>query len=220
MINNKKYKYILFDWDGTLVKTLDIWLGVYKDLCKKYKVDISRLTDLQIVEKSFGTWAKGLSNLGIKEADKVYKEAKSIVDKKVKTVDLYPHVKETLEKLKESGKKMALHTSSTKNMLYPAIVDNDLDRYFEIILTKDDVKNGKPDPEVILKEMDYLKAKPSECLIVGDFDGDIKTGKNAKVDTVLFYPEEHKKFYREKFLLKEKPTYVINDLLELLKVVN
>ena len=178
------------------------------------------LSDLEIVEKSFGTWAKGLSDLGIKEADKVYEEAKLIVDEKVKTVELYQNIKETLDQLVNKGKKLALHTSSTRNMLYPAIVSNDLEKYFRIILTRDDVKNGKPDPEVILKEMDFLNASPSECLIVGDSDGDMKTGKNAGVDTVLFYPESHKKFYRKEFLVNDNPDYVITDLLELVNLVN
>lgn len=216
----KPYKYILFDWDGTLVKTLDIWLNLYKELIKKYNVEASNLTDLEVVEKAFGKWAKGFENLGFTNPQEACDEAWALVDERVNNVDVYPNVKQVLDKLKESNKKLTLHTSSDSNMLYPAILNNDLEKYFEIILTKDDVKKGKPDPEVILKEMTFLNAKPEECLIVGDSEGDIKTGKNADVDTVLFYPESHKRFYREEFLMKESPTYVIHDLLELLEVVN
>jgi HAD superfamily hydrolase (TIGR01509 family) len=216
----KTYNYILFDWDGTLAKTLDIWLETYKFICNKYGVDISNLSDLEIVERSFGLWAKGLSNLGIKNFDKAYEESKEIVDEKVKNVEIYINAEKLLKDLTNRGKKLALHTSSFRNMLYPTISNRNLEKYFSIILTKDDVKNGKPDPEVINKELAFFKIKPEKALIVGDSDSDIKAGNNAGVDTVLFYPEEHKKFYREEFLLKEKPTYVINDLLELLKVVN
>lgn len=217
---DRNYKYILFDWDGTSAKTLDIWLNLYKELSQKYKVDISSLTDLDLVGKAFGKFVKGFENLGFKNPVEACDEAWAMVDERVRNVEIYPNIKEVLEKLKMDGKRMALHTSSNRNMLYPAIINTNLEKYFEIILTKDDVKNGKPDPEVILKEIDFFKAKPDECLIVGDSDGDIKAGNNAGVDTVLFYPESHKKFYREEFLMKEKPTYVIHDLLELLGVVN
>ncbi len=217
---NKSYEYILFDWDGTLARTLDIWLDTYKELCVKYKADISNLTDIEIVEKSFGLWEKGLSNLGIKNAKSVYDEALKMVNEKVKTVNLYPDVKEVLEKLKSKGKRIALHTSSFDNLLYPALSYHNLDNYFEIILTRNDVKNGKPNPEVILKELDYFNADTDEALIVGDSDHDIKTGNNAGVDTVLFYPPENKSFYRKEFLVSKKPDYVISDLHSLIEVVN
>lgn len=124
-----------------------------------------------------------------------------------------------LEELKNRGVKMALHTTSNRNLLYPAINNLDFEKYFEIILTKDDVKNPKPDPEVIEKELEYLGAKKEYCLIVGDSDKDIITGKNAGVDTCLFYPKVNEKFYRKEFLEKDNPTFIIYDLSELLKIV-
>jgi pyrophosphatase PpaX len=203
-----------------LAKTLDIWLNVYKELCRKYEVDISALTDLQIVKKSFGTWAKGLSDLGIKDSENAYKKAVEMVDERVRTVELYPHVKETLDSLKAAGKKIALHTSSSKNLLYPALKHRDLEKYFDVILTKDEVVNGKPDPEVILKEIDILKANKDACLLIGDTNQDIMAGKSAGVDTVMYYPAENEKFYQEETVHREEPEYFIGDLLELGKIVD
>ncbi len=54
---------------------------------------------------------------------------------------------------------------------------------FCIILGGDSTKNRKPDPESLLKAMDYCKALPSETAMVGDSAVDILAGKAAGVTT-------------------------------------
>ena len=217
---NKSYKYILFDWDGTLAKTLDVWLDAYKEICGVYNIDISKFDDREVVEIFFGKQGEGYKKFGVEDVDTAYELVKKIVDDKVANVSSYENSAEVLGQLDLKGIKMALHTTSNRNLLYPAIKNLDFEKYFKIILTKDDVQNPKPDPEVVLKELKFLNAKADETVIVGDSDKDIITGKNAGIDTVLFYPESHKKFYREEFLTKEKPTYIIHNLLDLLEIVH
>lgn len=214
----KKYKYILFDWDGTLAKTLDVWLFAYKEVASSLNIDLSKYSDREVVEIFFGKQGEGYKKFGIENIDEVYEKVKSIVDIKVQNVESYNSVGMVLEELKNRGVKMALHTTSNRNLLYPAITNLDFEKYFEIILTKDDVKNPKPDPEVIEKELEYLGAKKEDCLIVGDSDKDIITGKNSKVDTCLYYPSENEKFYRKEFLEKDNPDYVVADLTDLLNL--
>lgn len=215
----KKYKYILFDWDGTLAKTLDVWLLAYKEIANSLNIDLSKYSDREVVEIFFGKQGEGYKEFGIMNIDEVYEKVKSIVDIKVQNVESYNNVADVLEELKNSGVKMALHTTSNKNLLYPAITNLNFEKYFEIILTKDDVKNPKPDPEVIDKELIFLGASKEECLIVGDSDKDIITGKNAGIDTCLYYPKENEKYYRREFLEENNPDYVVTDLADLLNLI-
>jgi HAD superfamily hydrolase (TIGR01509 family) len=219
MTNSKKYKYILFDWDGTLAKTLDVWLEAYKAVAGELSIDLSNHNDKEIVEIFFGKQGEGYKKFRFENVDEIYENVKAIVDVKVQNVASYGNVKETLESLNEKGVKMALHTTSNRNLLYPAILNLDFEKYFQIILTKDDVVNPKPNPEVIEKELKHLGASKEECLIVGDSDKDIQTGKNSGIDTCLFYPKENEKFYKKEDLLKEKPKLFITNLPELLNMV-
>jgi len=214
------YKYILFDWDGTLVKTLDVWLDAYKEVAVELGIDLTGFGDKKVVEIFFGKQGEGYKKFGFENVDEIYEKVKSIVDIRVQNVESYNNVAAVLEELKSRGIKMALHTTSNRNLLYPAIVNLDFEKYFQIILTKDDVTNPKPDPEVIEKELEYLGASKEECLIVGDSDKDIQTGINSNVDTCLFYPRDNEKFYKKEDLLREKPDLVITDLIELLKIIN
>ena len=43
----------------------------------------------------------------------------------------------------------------------------------------------KPDPAGVVHIMETLQMKPEDCLYVGDSEGDVQTGKNAGVKTVI-----------------------------------
>lgn len=214
-----KFQYILFDWDGCLAKTLDLWLSTYKKVCEDRGIKLQHFTDQEIVEKSFGKWAQGLANLGVKDPEKAYEEAVNVVMKSYRTVDLYPGAKEILKKLRNGNKKIALHSSSYRSWIEKPLKYHLLNVYFDYIVPRDDVKRGKPDPEQILRIIHFFSAKKDECLVVGDSDLDIKASTNAKVSVALFYPKEHKKFYSFQELKKEKPEYVIKSLLDLERIV-
>ena len=46
--------------------------------------------------------------------------------------------------------------------------------YFDFMLSNQDVKNAKPDPEIYLTAMSKMNIKPEDCLIVEDNENGIK----------------------------------------------
>jgi len=48
-----------------------------------------------------------------------------------------------------------------------------------VVVTKDNVSRGKPDPEIYLKISDMLGLSPNECLVIEDSVNGIKAGLNA-----------------------------------------
>lgn len=214
------YKYILFDWDGTLAKTLDVWILAYRTIAKDLGIDLTSYTDNQIVQLFFGKEADGYKKLGFSNVNQIYEEIKKFIDKNVVDVEIYRNVKSTLTKLKERGYKLALHTSSNRNLLYPAITNNDLEKYFDLILTRDDVEKPKPDPEVLIKEIEYFKANKDECLVVGDSNSDVKASLAAGVDCALYYPRDNEKFYSKDEVKSFNTNFVIHDLSEILDIIS
>lgn len=212
------YKYILFDWDGCLAKTLDVWLEIYKELVTDRGIVIEN--DLDFVEKSFGKWEKGFANVGVKDTIETYKQALAMAEDRIPKVDLYPNAKELLHKLKQSNIKLSLVTSSFRHLVIPALEKHNLKGYFEIILTKNETVHGKPDPWVVNTTLEHMNGKKEETLIIGDSDHDILTGHNAGITSVLYFPDHNRTFYREEFLLKHKPDHIINDLIDLLDIIN
>lgn len=213
------YKWILFDWDGCLAMTLDLWLRVYRQVASEFDVDTSNLPDKKFVEISFGKWAQGFEELGVKDYDKAYERAIELFKAGTKELELYPGAVALLEELADKGKKMALLTSSYLDWIQEPISRFKLEKYFDVILAKDDVVKGKPDPEIIDKAINLLGATKKQSLIVGDSDKDLEAGNNAGVDACLYYPKSNQKFYTKDFLLKDKPKYVIRNLSELVGIV-
>ncbi len=56
-------------------------------------------------------------------------------------------------------------------------------------------------------------------LYIGDSDKDLGAAKNAGIDSVLFYPAEHKKFYNLDALKTYSPTYIVDDFRKIMTIV-
>jgi HAD superfamily hydrolase (TIGR01509 family) len=75
--------------------------------------------------------------------------------------------------------KAALATSSKKIIQELMFEMFDLNRYFDGIITGDDVKTGKPDPEPYLKAAAIIGVSPSRCIVIEDSDSGIAAAKSA-----------------------------------------
>jgi beta-phosphoglucomutase-like phosphatase (HAD superfamily) len=56
--------------------------------------------------------------------------------------------------------------------------------YFAAVQTSDDVKNGKPDPEIYLKAMGRLGVPPAECVVLEDSSNGALAGKRSGAYTI------------------------------------
>ena len=65
-------------------------------------------------------------------------------------VDLFPNVKEVLEKLRQMKLHLAVATSSVSASARPFLDRHQLTGFFEVIVTGDEVKDGKPAPDIYL----------------------------------------------------------------------
>lgn len=94
-----------------------------------------------------------------------------------------------------------------------------LENYFDLIISADDVKNPKPDPEAVLTAANKLGISLENIIVVGDAKNDILMGKAACCKTVLFHPLEYKFFYNLNELKKEQPKYIIENIYDLVKLI-
>ena len=209
-----KYKYILFDWDGTLAKTLDVWFVCIQKHLNTRNITV---TDDQLV-KGFGDWEFGIK-VGVKDNDVFIKELVEEVNEKLKSVELYNNVIEIISNIRIFDIKTAIVTSSVKSSILPALEKYNLVSKFDVILTGEDVEKHKPNPEMLFKAMEMVGAKKEDVLIVGDGPKDIDAGKNAGITTVNFYPEDNKKFYSESDITSYNADFVIHDLLDILDII-
>ena len=214
-MNGKEYEHILMDWDGSIVKTLDVWLSACRIVLENYGHE---LTDLEI-GKSFGAFPGLLQDLGVSRPNEGMSQAASLAIKQLPTADLYPGALDILRYLQENGKTTALLTSSEHNQVQSLLQYHNLEPYFKAVVTGETTTHRKPNPEPLLFAMQHLGARYDNTIIVGDSSHDILAGSRAGIDSVLVFPPEHHKFYDLEALIAIKPTFIIENIIDLKEIV-
>ena len=79
-------------------------------------------------------------------------------------VSLFPHVTESLETLKNAGKKLAIVTSRRRFSLERILQSTDTAKYFDVLVTPEDTTRHKPEAEPALKAMSLLDADKAAIL--------------------------------------------------------
>lgn len=95
---------------------------------------------------------------------------------------LYPGVREVLE-FYSRRKRLALATYKIRTATHKILAALDIDRYFDVVVTADDVQRPKPDPECINCVLQTLHCSPDEAILVGDTPTDVRTAKNASISS-------------------------------------
>jgi len=165
---------ILFDLDGVLVDSFDAWLAALNDALKLY--NHNEISKDEFINRYWGhdlfdNINKMNLNLEVGEAcNKFYKNH-------INKIRIYPGTKKILYKLKTFRK--AVITNTPKDSAIKVLKKFDIYKYFKFVLTSNDVKMSKPDPEIILKSCELLNLKPREVILIGDTRSDVEAGKAA-----------------------------------------
>jgi len=210
-------KALIYDFDGTLADTFSLHLKAYKFALSKFGINATRN---EIIDGCFNKLDKeAAKNFGISNTtlfSKYYREGLLLA---FKTIKLYPNVVSTLSKLKNSGFLLGIATSRDRDEMKKALKILKIEKYFDSIITHDEVKKKKPHPEIFLTVCKELGVKPNEVVIIGDAETDLIAANSMKTKSVLFYPKKHERFYEISDLKKLKPYDVIRNNREIIDIL-
>ncbi len=211
------YRAILFDFDGTLVNDLSFFIEAYDYALQKFGIHLNPQEIPKVCfHKSEDEVARNLKIPSGEEFSKYYFEG---VDKFINDVPFFPGVEPLLENLKDRHLKLGVITLAKKWYIEKMIKQTGLNKYFQSVISCDDVKNPKPDPESVNLACKNLNVSPQDTLFVGDARGDILMGKSAGCKTALFLPTENESFYDFEILKRTNPDYIFYNDNELRKIL-
>ncbi|MBX9674418.1 MAG: HAD family hydrolase [Candidatus Obscuribacterales bacterium] len=212
----KKYKAILFDFDGTLVPSLDYWFAGFRHAFDQLGRPV---TDQEILSGCFYKDDTAISAAFGLECTRTFWD---LVQTKIKscydTAALFPGVADVLDDCAAKGIPMALVTSSERPVIHKAFSCLPLQKYFDVVVTASDVTNLKPHPEPILTALDGLGLGATvarETLFVGDYLVDVLAGKAAGCDVGLFHNDSHERYHQREHLQNSEADFVFSDFREL-----
>ena len=181
-------KAIFFDLDGVLIDSERAKEKIFEDYVdlKGYAIPHERFYRLIGSHKSLDPWKSVMEGLDL---PKPYKEiAKEIEEYEVicwRELDLkkiiFHDVLPSLKKIKASGIKTALASSSDMEYIKRILAIDDLESWFDLVVSCDDFKKSKPDPEIYLYCLNYFGLSKDECLVIEDSPFGILAAKNAGI---------------------------------------
>ena len=180
---------LIWDMDGVLVDSGEYHFVAWRETLKAIMqsdisyADFQRTFGLRNVEMlrdylGFNLTLAEVDYLsGIKESR--YREIIS-----QRGMSLLPGVKEWLSEARSQGWLQAVASSAPRENVEAVVDTVGIRDFFQVMLSAEDVKHGKPDPEVFLTAASRLGVPPSNCLIIEDAPVGIQGAKSAGIRCV------------------------------------
>lgn len=182
-------KLVIFDLDGVLVDTERISINSWIKAFSRYDYEL----DFNVAKKKIGMRTsnsgdfykdKTGKDLPFDEIKKLYYE---ILIDSIKSDDnlLKKGVVEVLNYLDLKNIKKAVASSSNKERVMASLKAANIHNSFDIIISGDEVKNCKPDPEIHFKICESLGIEHKDAIIIEDSDIGAKAAANAGIRCIL-----------------------------------
>jgi len=210
-------KAVLFDFDGTLGRSLSSWVRAYQEALREVGIDLDTHSVRAACFSMRG--ADVQREFAIPDLAAFSEDVWRRMHGNMAGVEMYPELEQTLKSLALSSFRLAVVTNSRRGHVAPVLERWAVDGMFSSLVSIDDVKKGKPHPEPIHRALEELQVPPARAWMVGDSPADIEAGHAAGVKTVAFSPEENHEYFRTADLRERKPTHVVHSLGELRRLV-
>lgn len=200
MINIDEIECAIFDLDGTLLDSTDVWVKIDYDFMGKRGLEVTEKYMEEIKTHNLSTGAEYVvKEYGLNESpDDVLKEwydaAQHAYDYEVV---LKPYAKEYLEKLKSKGIKLAVATSSDRELFEKCLKRNEIYNLFDSITTTSEVERGKKFPDVYIEAARRCSVDIDKCVVFEDILSATKAAKSGGFKVVVVADEASKSDERE-----------------------
>jgi beta-phosphoglucomutase len=178
---------VLWDVDGTLVDTAELhfqaWCALARELNKPFtRADFAATfgwRNPEIIPKLFGSQygEADIAALGNRKEDLYRAEAS-------KGVSLLPGVLALLKGLAEQDFLQAVGSSAPRANLDMILELTQTSRFLPVVVSMEDTRRGKPDPEVFLIGAKKLGVPPERCLVFEDAPVGIQAARAGEMHAI------------------------------------
>ena len=183
-----RFDAVVFDMDGVLVDSEALYIREFEDFSRAFGLDVSRDELLALVGASHQAFQRavrdilarnGMETASPEEAERVYEDWASENAERNYGKIMNPGVPETLDALRSAGVRVALASSAPLRFIHEALGQCGIDDRFENIVSGEQFRESKPNPEIYLHSIDLLGLPASRCCCVEDSLYGIAAGKAA-----------------------------------------
>lgn len=181
------FRNVILDFDGTIADTQTLIVKTLQDTMSLHELPVlpsdecSKTIGLRL-DESFATLFPHLTS---DEAKRCAASYRVIFEENKKTIRVqpFPNVIPTILQLHDLGHTVAIASSRGRDSLLAYVEQFKIQHAISAIVSADDVKRVKPDPEMALKALALIGGQPQESIVVGDMIYDIQMGQAAHMKT-------------------------------------
>lgn len=185
------YKAVIFDMDGLLFDTEIVYYEASQMVAdqmgfpydKELYLKYLGVSDEEVWENYHQIFASFGKNNVQKFINDAYEE--TIRRFSLGAVQLKPGVIELLDFLEEHRIPKVVASSNQRHIIELLLEKNQLTNYFETIVSAENVKRAKPDPEIFLLAHEYLGTKKQETLVLEDSKNGILAAASAEIPVIM-----------------------------------
>jgi HAD superfamily hydrolase (TIGR01509 family) len=183
----RKIKAVFFDLDGTLVNSEPLKAEALSLTMQQFGAIVPKEIYKKVMGQSWEVVLNEFFQHGNKEIPEndfnpfFRTHYRQLIQSKIQT-DL--ELCALMKALKVRGIKLAVVSSAAKWMVDEILKQISLDQVFDLIVTGDDVKKHKPDPEAYHFALQKLQASPNETLIFEDSEAGFQAAREVGVPVI------------------------------------
>ena len=205
----------LFDFDGTLVDSMDTYAGVMLSILDKngikYEKDIVKV----ITPLGYLGTANHFIGMGVKASvlQLVCEMKSGMVYEYTHNVGEKPNVISTLKALKEKGDSLNILTASPHEVLDPCLKRLGIFELFDNVWSCDDFETTKANPEIYKMAAEKMGVSVSDAIFLDDNYNAVKTARDAGMRVFGVYDKSSEEYTEEMKSISER---YISDFAELI----
>jgi HAD superfamily hydrolase (TIGR01509 family) len=175
---------VIFDLDGVLADSEPWWNEIDAKLLAEHGVTyhgeyhrhvlgLSYRLAVEFYKKAFG--------LSAPTEELMRRRGEIAAEFFANRVGLFPSTRAVLKELRQMHLHLAVATSSVSASARPFLDRHQLTRFFDVIVTGDEIERGKPHPDIYLSAAEKLGVPAAECLVIEDALSGIAAAKAANM---------------------------------------
>ncbi|KAA9297501.1 MULTISPECIES: HAD family hydrolase [Aerococcus] len=190
MRNYQDIKLVIFDLDGTLADTIYVYHDGWRKELAKYNVNITQETLNSMIGQTSEHNNKilmDLANCSKEEVQDIMVKRDEYFYDQLRAENVKPKAGaiSLLKSLKGSEIPVAVATSSPQKRAEEIIDTLGFTPYISYAIYGEQVKKGKPDPEIYLRVLDHFSMQAEQSIVVEDSFAGLLAGTQAKISTFL-----------------------------------
>lgn len=180
-------KAVIFDMDGVIVDSEGLHQAALQKMLEVHGKKVAAnyfQCFIGIHDKVILQQIKDELNIAESVEELLRQKEKYFFEQVKEKLKLFKGFRTFLTVVKEKNLRLAITSSSTRVYLNFVLEKFDLKHNFPIIISGEDIKHPKPDPEPYTKTIEQLKLKPEECMVIEDSIAGLRSAKAAGAHTI------------------------------------